>query len=387
MNLADMLAYADIHELSRIAKHYRCECSTHSKNELIQSILSAINRKEVFESTVHSMSIEDIRFVNTFLFDQRDAFSLEELLAWARQTQYEDRTDHKQDEKEHMNPRETISKFKQYGWLFNGYSHQTKYLFTIPRDLRRRIGDSIGKHLMTRIEATGEPSVYREEHDLFLTDIRQFLEYVRNHEVLLTADGFIYKRQLQQILQFLQVTEQPVSRGGWRFGYGRKFKEYPSRFSLLYDYCYYNQYIVEEKEQLLLTDHGLKSLLSSRQESPMDVYRFWLRLYKGAVGNIQAIVQWISRLTQQWASVESLKSTLCPFIKPYYYDTPPSILEQRLLQMMMHLGLLRTGSHPSFGDVVQMTDLGKSVVHGTYVDERDFIQLPDEKHRDHRSGK
>ncbi|UUZ79431.1 hypothetical protein LJK88_30305 [Paenibacillus sp. P26] len=71
MNLADMLSYADIHDLSRIADTYQCECNGHSKNELIQSILSTVGRKEVFQRQVDALSIEDIRFLNSLLFDPR----------------------------------------------------------------------------------------------------------------------------------------------------------------------------------------------------------------------------------------------------------------------------------------------------------------------------
>ncbi len=62
MNLADMLSYADIHDLSRIARNYDCECDGHSKNDLIQSILSTVSRREVFERQVLGLTMEDIRF-------------------------------------------------------------------------------------------------------------------------------------------------------------------------------------------------------------------------------------------------------------------------------------------------------------------------------------
>jgi len=32
MNLSDMLGYADIGLLGAIAKHYNCDCNSHSKN-------------------------------------------------------------------------------------------------------------------------------------------------------------------------------------------------------------------------------------------------------------------------------------------------------------------------------------------------------------------
>src|SRR5690606_5421083 len=129
----DLLNYADVQQLSKISHHYECECNPHSKHEMIQSILQAMNRRGVFEQMVSSMKIEDLRFIHTLLFDDHQGYSLEELTARVRQTGF----DRKQNEP--LNPRETIMQFKRRGWLFNGYAHHTKYLFHIPDDIKRKL--------------------------------------------------------------------------------------------------------------------------------------------------------------------------------------------------------------------------------------------------------
>ncbi len=88
MNLSDMLGYADIQQLSRIADVYRCECNGHSKNDLIQSILSTVSRNDVFEAQISSMKLEDLRFLNSLLFEARNSFSLEDLLARVQQSRF-----------------------------------------------------------------------------------------------------------------------------------------------------------------------------------------------------------------------------------------------------------------------------------------------------------
>src|SRR5690554_6862625 len=103
MNLSDMLSYADIEQLSSIANHYQCVCNSNSKNELIQSILFAINNREVSEQLIESSSLEDLRFLNSLLFDQRNLFSLEELIARVELTRFV------KDEDGSWNPREMIS--------------------------------------------------------------------------------------------------------------------------------------------------------------------------------------------------------------------------------------------------------------------------------------
>src|SRR5690554_4521512 len=89
MNLADMLSYADINQLHRIADHYACVCDGHSKHELIQSILSKVYRKEGFQNVVQHLNDEDLRFLNGFLFEPHKSFSLEELVARAKYTVFE----------------------------------------------------------------------------------------------------------------------------------------------------------------------------------------------------------------------------------------------------------------------------------------------------------
>jgi hypothetical protein len=75
-------------------------------------------------------------------------------------------------------------------------------------------------------------------------------------------------------------------------------------------------------------------------------------------------------------TVESLKQQIGPFIKPFYYDQADNMLEERILKMMMHLGLLRIGEDEGNRKVVQMTTMGKAVVQGVYVSHEDKIELP-----------
>ncbi|WP_166239410.1 hypothetical protein [Paenibacillus turpanensis] len=372
MNLADMLSFADIHQLSRIADHYECECSSHSKNELIQNILSRMSRKEVFEQNLLNLTIEDIRFLNSLLFDPRQSFSLEELTARASQSRF----DKEKDEK--WNPREVITKFRHYGWLFNGHSHHTKYLFQLPEDLKQRFEGTLARHFEQKIHLLdGEPGAYRDEQGLLAEDIYQFLHYLYQQEVDVTAEGTMYKRSQQHIMDRFAVREELVGRVGVRFGYGRKFKDYPNRFSFIYDYCYYNHLIQENGLKLTLTELGAERIQSGRKEDVLDIYKFWLRLYKGPVPNIASIVHWVNRLsTSSWIALSSIMEVLLPLVKPFYYDTQESVFQLRILQMMMHLGLLRIGEDESSGTVIKMTKLGSSIVRGVYVADEERIEIP-----------
>jgi hypothetical protein len=371
MNLADMLSYADIHDLSRIASTYKCECNGHSKNELIQSILTTVSRKDVFERQVEDLTIEDVRFLNSLIFDGRGSFSLEELIARVQQSRF-----NKDDNAASWNPRDMITRFKQRGWLFNGYSQQTRYLFEVPTDLKRRFITALSKQFVQKLTITDEPTIYRDEQQLIVEDIANFLRYLRDQEVILMADNGMYKRSLQQILDTLSVKEEPVGKTAWRFGYGRMFRDYPNRFSFIYDYCYYNDLITEHNQVLALTEHGRARVEKGQKEDLLQVYRFWLRLYRVPIPNLQSLVHWLDKLAKSWVTAVSLKEVMCPLIRPFYYDTSESIFEQRIVQMMMHFGLLRIGEDEVSGRVIQVTKLGSSVIEGIYVPEEEKIVIP-----------
>ncbi|WP_058303850.1 hypothetical protein [Gorillibacterium timonense] len=372
MNLADMLTYADIHDLGRIAKTYELPCNPHSKNELIQSILTAISRTDRLGEEFGRMDWNELRFLNSLLFDERDSFSLEELTGRVMLGI------HDPEVKKQANARETIARFKHRGWLFAGHHRNNKYLFLLPEDLKRRFREALSRRFQAELEQSQQtPPAYREEGEQFTADFYQFLHYLSQNELLLNAEGFLYKRSLQQLTDRFSIEEEALPKTAWRFGYGRKFREYPARFSLMYDYGYYNGLIEEQGNVLRLTDPGRFRVLENRREELTQVYRFWLRLYKGPIPNLSSLVQWIALLSKPWTSVSSLSRVLAPLIKPFYYDTPEAILTDRVIPMMIHLGLVRFGEFPDRGSFLQVTRMGAKMVQGITVSEEDRIILPE----------
>ncbi|WP_239614187.1 hypothetical protein [Cohnella mopanensis] len=399
MNLADMLVYADIAELTTIAETYDCTCSSHSKNELIQSILSTVQRRDVMESRVGEMMGNDLRFLNSLVFENRSAYSLEELKARALNGESKlnepsseavdnvarppessrNRKGKSAAPKPPPSPEDTarlaISRFKKFGWLFNGFSQQTRLLYQVPDDVKIRLRDALERRYRATLVVVDEPPVYRDERSLFTEDIVHFLRFVRDNELPLTSDGVLYKRQIQQTLELLSVNETIPSRGGWRFGYGRRFRDYPDRFSLLYDFVYYEGYIAEESDRLTLTEEGRNIADKFADPDPTKLYRFWLRLYKGAIPNLNTLTQWIMRLSTEWTTVDSIFQILQPLVRSYYYDTQQDVLERRVLVMLMHLGVIRWGETADGIRVIIMTPQGKWLVTGNTLAFEDTIKL------------
>ncbi|MBN2984292.1 hypothetical protein [Cohnella algarum] len=396
MNLADMLTYADIEQLTRIAETYGCETSSHSKHELIQSILSTVQRREAIAQRVDGMSEEDLRLLNSLLFEPRELYSLEDLTARALWTASDTNArasvpaaepaavktapapkgrasksgsgrrkgkaaseappvpDH--------SARQAIARFKRFGWLFNGFTQHTRYMLQVPEDVKSRLADVLDERFRNRLDVREEPGVYRDERNLLCEDAVLFLRYVRDHDILLTSEGYLYKRQLGQLLESLSVTEALPGKTAWRFGYGRRFREYPERFSLLYDFCCQENWVRESGERLELTEAGLLAAGGGRPIEPAEMYRFWLRSYRGPIPNVLPLAQWTMRLAADWTTTASLASVLLPLVRPYYYDTAEDVLHLRILKMMMHLGLLRWGETNDGVPLVRLTPIGKSAM-------------------------
>lgn len=355
MNLADMLTFADIGQLNRIADYYQCECKPNSKHELIQSILTTLGSRAFFEQQVRELNPVQLRFLNNLLFDPRQYLGIEELVAIARQSM------DKKENETGASPRDLITRFHKSGWLFNGTTQHTKYLYQVPLDLKLRFRDVLSNHLRAEITNTSEPTMYRDEYHLLVDDLRLFLQYVQQHEIALNAEGMMYRRSQQQLMEHLHVSEELVGKAGWRFGYGRSFKDYPDRFALIYDYAFHYRLIREEQGMLQLTSAGEEKLAaekSTEKTSEMiQLFRFWLRLYKGAIPNLASIVYWTGECADEWSSTESLFRQIGSFIQPFYYDTPETIFENRIIKMMLHLGMLRIGETAD-GRTLQMTAWG-----------------------------
>ncbi|MNZ92574.1 hypothetical protein D3C78_1116020 [compost metagenome] len=302
------------------------------------------------------MSLEDLRFLNMLLFDGRGQFSLEELIACAQQSRFTE------DAREKETPRDIISRFRKQGWLFQGRTHNTRYLFEVPDDLKRRFREALEQKFNSEmIKAPGEPVMYREEPELLASDLLLLLQYVQHHDIPLNNEGVMYRRNQLQIMEKLHVSETLVGKG-WRFGYGRRFKDYPNRLALLYDYAYHKGLITENRDKLILSSAGENYLFEEKRENMLHFVSFWMRLYKVPIPNLLSLVYWSQRCCRDWVTVSSLYSRMEPLVRPFYYDTPTSIFEERILRMLLHLGMIRIGEDEEGERYVQSTPFGTSAV-------------------------
>ena len=85
----------------------------------------------------------------------------------------------------------------------------------------------------------------------------------------------------------------------------------------------------ENNARLILTESGTALMEEGNQVSVIQIFRFWLRLYKGAIPNINSLVYWISQCARLGHRT-SLYESLGWLIRPFYYDSPQNILERGL---------------------------------------------------------
>ncbi|SDW59453.1 hypothetical protein SAMN05444487_104219 [Marininema mesophilum] len=352
MNFADRLTYADIELLQRMASHYGCGQDVHSKKDLITSLLHHLAGKSRLSEELGALTAVENRFLQQVCLDNRAWFNREELLSKGRIALGDEKGE----------PRRLVISAIHKGWLFPGISQPEKDLLQMPSDLRKRFLSLFAE----KYERKEAPAAYRNEEDLISEDLQRFCTFLCRHEVRLSADGGIYRQQQRQLFQSLHIQEEPVNRKEWRFGFGRSFHLYPDRFALLYDYAFFRGYIAEDEIRgcLYLTELGAKKMTDSFKEEGKELYRFWLRLYKTPLPHLALVVKWIELLCRgTWQGAEELYQGIKEWISPYYYESEENLFN-RVLKMMLHLGMIRIGESVNKNRLITMNVMGAEWVSG-----------------------
>jgi hypothetical protein len=336
VRIAEWLTYADIEHLRKLNRYYGMDGEKkHSKHELICSLLQVMGKKPVLRRSMETLEEEERRFLELLVMDPGPSYTMEELMAKAGAAANGKKGNH----------RDLVVGAISRGWLFPGYSHRTQYLYHMPSDLRLRVLDLLVEPYRNSGDVRLQPpEVYRDEQGQLSADLHHFLDYIRGQIVRLTADGAIYRQQQKQMFKTFYIPEEPISDKGPRFGFGRKYHLYPERFSLLYDYAFYQGYIMEDEEgYLCLTERGFGKI-QSKEDEGKEMFRFWIRLYRKPIPHLPVVIRWVASLAQPgWLAADTLRRAVTPWLNPYFYETTDSLFE-KILRMMAHLGVIRVGS-------------------------------------------
>jgi hypothetical protein len=355
MNLADTLVYADINQLYQLASSWRLECNLHSKHELIQSLHNRLTSTGFCRGVHEKLNWEEKRFLLSLLFEPRKDYSREALLSRARKAFRE--------EIRHNEHERLLTQALENGWLFRMKKAYT-VTYTMPDDLRRRWREIFVKEVRDAAYGNNtKPDVYRDDTYVMAYDTHQLLRYVQTNRVPLSKEGVMYRKQQQKLMELMSVREDLVDGKEWRFGYGRRFRDYPDRLALLYDFAYHEQWLKEREEGLVVTEEGINQALEKEQEREEIAARlvaFWILSYKKAIPTVESLWMFIACTCEtEWLEEAKLVYALRNWVRPFYYDSDEEVVHRRLLSMMVHLGILRRGMVAQDSFVYTITNWGK----------------------------
>ncbi len=347
MRLSECLNSADISTLRAIADHYDLPCSRHSKQALLQEILYQFQSRPFLDEHVAKWQAGKEQAMLRLCLEQRQLFSQEELVGVFQSQGGE----------------AGIQAAMREGWLFPTTRFNGRLLYCIPDELHKALRARVIHHFSSHLATLDNgPLLYQEEGQAMVRDLDVFLQYVRHHEVRLTVDGSMYKRNLCQILELLEVSEEPLQ-GGWRFGYGRRFHDYPDRFALLYDFAYHANLIAEDSDGLLRLGGGVDNWLNlGALERHKGLLKFYITTYRRPIKRLPQIAQLIAHSAVKWIDSEQMLNTVSDLVQPYYYDDQLQVWRTRILKMLMHLGMIRIGADENGREWFQITQLGQQLL-------------------------
>jgi hypothetical protein len=358
MRLSECLNSSDIDTLRKIADAYRFDCSKSSKNALMQEIMAHFNNRKFLSGAFTDIKEAPYReAVSQLMLDSRGEFSREEVLAMVRRASPDLAAE----------DAKWMQRLMHDGWLFRLNAKGGRQLYLIPEDLRKTLRQCLSESLKQRVKVAEEmPLVYRDENLALVRDTMVFLNFVGKNDIRITKDGTIIKRTQAQILSLLEIKEEALGKVSWRFGYGRRFHDYPDRFALIYDYCQARELIVETAEGTL--ERGAKAdawLLCEEKERLFDLFRFWRLLYRRPIPKLKLCINTLIQTAKEdWVHVDSMNELLVPYVGDYYFDKARAVMEQRIYNMLVHQGLLAHGQLADGSAVLRVTALGRELLHG-----------------------
>ncbi|MCL6515543.1 helicase-associated domain-containing protein [Alicyclobacillus sp.] len=347
MNLSECLSTADISTLRKITDHYGLSCSKHSKLSLLQELLYTFRSASFLDPAIARWQAGRDEAMIRLCLETRNRFSAEELRGIFQSCGGES----------------VIQAAMEEGWLFPSTRYHGRLFYYIPEEIHAAMRRHLVARFLQNLATDREgPLLYQDEGFALVRDLDVFLEYVRHHTVPLTTGGSMYKRNLTQVLELLEIREEPLQ-GGWRFGYGRRFHDYPDRLALLYDYAYSAKLVIEGEDGYLHAAEDLEDWYGLTElERARSLMRFYINLYRRPIARLPQVVHLIGHAAMDWLQCDQTLAALADLVTPYYYDDRAQVWRVRILKMLMHLGLIRIGQDDAGSEWFQITKLGQQLI-------------------------
>ncbi len=324
MNLMDVLLFQERRQLLKLLKGDVEGFNANSKREMVEMLYPKLMNKNELKSKFQKFSNEAKRIALSLCYDKKLFLSKEELRGYTPRLKESDY-------------QEILNELISAGILFSYEANN----FLVPKQIK--------KELVRQFKLTIEedvlilPTLIDENNEIeIINDLFYFIDIVAEKSLPLTKMGMIHKKDYQQIMKGFSIKEQ-LPNDKWRFGYGRRFSQYPDRFSLIYDFCFDKGWIKEEAGKLILGQRVEELFELKLEEFMQDLIKYWLKAYKRPIPTIRLLYPLFLELLKEGEGLDEncLISAFSSFVEPYYFDQKADIIQKRFLQMLTYLNIVK----------------------------------------------
>lgn len=331
MNLMDVLLFQNQAELVKLLRDTQSSYNEHSKREMIEVLYPLLLNKENLNERFQQLTTPAKRIVLTICYDDKLFLSREELYGIVPRV-------------DNLAFLQLMKELTTSGFLFV-YLNKN---YLIPRQLKKELINCFQRNINENSLIL--PANNQTNNQLYIVnDLFSFIDIITERALPLTKNGLLYKKDFQQIIKLFHRKEALPSEQ-WRFGYGRRFSNYPDRFSLIYDYCFYRDWITEKDGNLAIGPKANELHDSRLTECMNGLVRYWLKLYRRPVPAIRLLYKILIESLKEGEGLEQefIIAELTPFVDEYYFDSKEDVIRKRFLNMLCSLDIIKTIEADSF---------------------------------------
>lgn len=331
MNLMDVLLFQNQTELVKLLRDTQSNYNEHSKREMIEVLYPLLLNKENLNERFQQLTVAAKRIVLTICYDDKLFLSKEELYGIVPKV-------------DNLAFLQLLKELTTSGLLFV-YLNKN---YLIPSQLKKELINCFQRNIDDNSLIL--PSSSHTDNQLYMVnDLFSFIDIITERALPLTKNGLLYKKDFQRIIKLFHRKEVLPSEQ-WRFGYGRRFSNYPDRFSLIYDYCFYRGWITEKDGNLAIGPRVNELHDSKLTECMHGIVRYWLKLYRRPVPAIQLLFKILIDSLKEGEGLEQefIIAELTPFVDEYYFDKKEDVIKKRFLNMLCSLDIIIKIENNSF---------------------------------------
>lgn len=331
MNLMDVLLFQNQTELVKLLRDTQSSYNEHSKREMIEVLYPLLLKKGNISEKFQQLTIAAKRLVLTICYDDKLFLSREELYGIVPKV-------------DKLTFLQLLKESTASGLLFV-YLNKN---YLIPSQIKKELINCFQENINDNSLIL--PSSSHANNQLYMVnDLFSFIDIITERALPLTKNGLLFKKDFQQIIKLFHRKEVLPSEQ-WRFGYGRRFSNYPDRFSLIYDYCFYRDWITEKDGNLAIGSRANELHDSKLTECVNGLVRYWLMLYRHPVPALRLLYKILIDSLKEGEGIEQefIITELMPFVDEYYFDTKEDVIKKRFLNMLCALDIIKTIENDSF---------------------------------------